>query len=133
MNVVTMFRLTATVILIQIALGGLVTFSFIDPLAHIVWGAVVVAVAVATTVSTLRLKPLDRQLRGVSIGVIVGLVVQIILGFSTLDLSSDVLAWVHLVLGVLIYAMALTGMSFAQRRDYMPAGKAGPQPGATVQ
>ena len=132
MNVATMFRLTATLILIQIALGGLVTFSFIDPLAHIVWGAVVVIVAVATVISTLRLKPLDRRLRGVSIGVVAALVVQIILGFSTIEMSSDALAWVHLVLGVLIYAMALTGMSFAQRRDLMSAGKVGPQPGSQL-
>jgi heme A synthase len=129
MRVATLFRLTATVIIIQIALGGLVTFNFISPLVHIGWGAVVVAVAIFTAVTTLRLKPLDGQLRGVSFGIIAGLVVQVILGFSTLALSNDVLAWVHLVLGVLIYAMALTGMSFAQRREYMSAVRSVPQSG----
>ncbi len=116
-------------ILVQVALGGLVTFNFLDPLAHIVWGIVVVAVAIWTAVTTLRLKPIDRQLRGVGIGIIAGLLVQTVLGFSTLSLNSDALAWVHLVLGVLIYAMALTGMSFAQRMEYMSAAPVGAQSG----
>ncbi len=123
-----MFRLTATVILVQIALGGLVTFDYVDPLAHIGWGVVVIAVAFVTAVTALRLKPLDRQLRGVGIGIIAGLVAQAILGFATLSLSSDALAWVHLVLGVLIYAMALTGMSFAQRQEQLAPAQGGAAP-----
>ncbi len=123
MKIAAMFRLTATVILIQIALGGLVTFSFVDPLIHIVWGVVAGVVALVTAVATLRLKPVDSQLRGVAFGVVGGFVVQVVLGFAALNLSSDVLAWVHLVLGVLIYAMALTGMSFAQRREYLSAAQ----------
>ncbi len=74
-------------------------------------------------VTALRSKSPDAQLRGVSIGIIFGVVVQGVLGFVTLDLAGDVLAWVHLILGVLIYAMALTGMSFAQRQEYMSAPK----------
>ena len=128
MKVAALFRLTATVLIIQIALGGLVTFDFVSPLVHIGWGVVVVAVAIFTAAKTLRLKPLDRQLRGVSFGMVAGLAVQVILGFSALALSSEVLAWVHLVLGILIYAMALTGMSFAQRREYMSTAQGAPQP-----
>ena len=130
MKTTTLFRLTATVILIQIALGGLVTFSFIDPLLHIAWGILAAVVAIVAAVAALRASPIDRQLRGVGIGLVVAILVQGILGFSTLALNSDVLAWVHLVLGVLIYAMALTGMSFAQRGEHMSAGQAGVQPGA---
>ncbi len=126
----SLFRLTATVILVQIALGGLVTFSFIGPEAHIGWGVVVGLVALFTLITAVRLKPMDRQLRGVSIGIIAALVVQVILGFSTMDLSSDLLAWIHLVLGVLIYAMALTGMSFAQRRERMTPSQVTPPPTA---
>jgi heme A synthase len=121
MKLASMFRLTAGVILLQIALGGLVTFNFIDPLVHIIWGAVVFVVAIVTAVFALRSKPVDGGLRGVSFGLIAALSAQVILGFSTSALESDVLAWVHLVLGVLIYAMALTGMSFATRQEYMSA------------
>jgi heme A synthase len=130
MKTATLFRLTATVILIQIALGGLVTFSFINPLLHIAWGILVAVVAFVTAVAALRSNPVDRQLRGVGIGIVVATLFQGILGFSTLALNSDALAWGHLVLGVLIYAMALTGMSFAQRGEHLSVGQAGVQPGA---
>jgi heme A synthase len=119
MKLASMFRLTAGAILVQIALGGLVTFDFIDPLVHIVWGAVAFVVATVTAVVALRSKPSDGGLRGVSFGLIAALSAQVVLGFSTLALQSDLLAWFHLVLGVLIYAMSLTGMSFAARQEYM--------------
>jgi len=123
MKLASLFRILATVILIQIALGGLVTFNFVTPLIRIGWGVVVVAVTVVVAITTLRLKALDRQLRSVSLGMIGALAVQVILGFSSLALNSELLAWVHLVLGVPIYAMALTGMSFAQHREYLSAGQ----------
>ncbi len=121
MKIASLFRLTATVTLVQIALGGLVTFSFIGPLIHIGWGVVVGAIALATSIVALRSRPVDPRVRGVSFGVVAALVVQGILGFATLALTSDALAWVHLVLGVLIYAMALSGMYFAQMQPRMPA------------
>lgn len=117
-----MFRMTAGVMLVQIALGGLVTFGFIGPLAHMIWGVVVFGVAVATAVVALRSKRTDGGLRSVSLGLIAALSVQVVLGLATLSLGSDELAWVHLVLGVLIYAMSLTGMSFAMRQEYTPRG-----------
>ena len=120
---VTLFRLTSAVILVQIALGGLVTFGFITPLPHMIIGFVVVVVALVTVAITLRAKPVDRQLQGVCIAIIVGLAAQVALGFTTLALDNVAVAWVHFVLGVLIYAMALTGMSFAQRQEHMAAGR----------
>ena len=125
MKLARLFRLTATVVLVQIALGGLVTFGFVAPLVHIVWGTLVVAVAIFTAVTALRTKPPDGGLRGVSTGLMVGLLAQVALGFMTLSLGSSVLAWIHLMVGVLIYAMALTGMSFAQRAEYMSASQRG--------
>jgi heme A synthase len=121
MKLETLFRITAGLILVQIALGGLVTFNFITPLIHMFWGFVVFAVAVMTSVITLRSKPTDGGLRGVAAGIIAVLIAQVALGFSVLALSSDVLAWFHLLLGVIIYAMALTGMGFAQRQEIMSA------------
>jgi heme A synthase len=117
MRLATLFRLTAIALVVQIALGGLVTFNFINPLPHIVAGSIVFALAVTTVIVVLRSKPLDRQLRQVSIGMMAFLVVQGALGFTTLAIGSDVLAWIHLMVAVIIYAMTLTGMFFAQRQE----------------
>jgi heme A synthase len=115
----SLFRLTALAIFVQIALGGLLTFGFIDPLPHIAIGLIVVALAVVTSTISLRSKLPDKQLKEVSIALIAALVVQVILGFATLALSSSIVGWVHLLVGVITYAIALTGMSFAQRQEYM--------------
>lgn len=120
-----MFRTLAGLILVQIAVGGLVTFNFIGPLVHIVWGAVVFLFAIATVAFTTRSNPTDSGLKGVSAGLVVTLVAQVVLGFSALALGSDILAWAHLILGVLIYAMSLTGMSFAMRQEYTVSRGAG--------
>jgi heme A synthase len=122
MRVATLFRLTSLAALVQIALGGLLTFGFVDPLPHIIMGTVLLVVAIVTVITALRARPPDRQLKQVSFALVGALVVQVVLGFTTLALGSDILAWIHLVLGVLIYAMALTGMSFAARQEYVSTG-----------
>jgi heme A synthase len=121
MKLDNLFRITAGVILVQLALGGLVTFGFISPLVHMVWGLVAFVVATVTGVVTLRSKPTDGGLRGVSAGLIAAMVAQVALGFTTLTLGGNALAWIHFILGVLIYAMSLTGMGFAQRQEYTSA------------
>ena len=75
----TMFRLTATVTLIQIALGGLVTFGFIDAMAHITLGFPVAVVAIMTATVAFRSQLSDRQLRGVGFGIVAAVIVQGIL------------------------------------------------------
>jgi heme A synthase len=117
MRPAALFRLTAIAIVVQIALGGLVTFGFINPLAHIVVGLIVIALAVATVIVAYRSKPPDRQLRQVGIGLVAFLVLQVALGFTTLAIGSGVLAWIHLMVAVIAYAMTLTGMFFAQRQE----------------
>jgi heme A synthase len=114
MRISTLFRYGALAILVQIALGGLVTFNFIPPLIHIIMGTVVLILAVVTVAVVLRAKTEHTQLRQVCLGLITALIVQIALGLVTLSSGSNVLAWIHLVLGVLIYAMALTGQYFAK-------------------
>jgi len=121
-RVAVLFRLTAFAILAQIALGGLLTFDFINPLPHVAAGVVVFGLSIVTAFVALRSKP-DKQLKQVSVTLIVALVVQITLGFMTLAIGSHVVAWIHLVLGVLIYAMALSGMSFASRQEFMSNGR----------
>ena len=56
------------------------------------------------------------------------ILVQIILGFATLDSGSPVIAWVHLVNAIAIYGMAIAGTVMTMRWDQMsrerfPAGK----------
>ena len=46
MKIAAMFRVLAGLILVQTALGALVTFGFVVPPVHIVWGTVVFATAV---------------------------------------------------------------------------------------
>jgi heme A synthase len=114
MRISTLFRYAALAILVQIALGGLVTFNFIPALLHIIMGSVVLVLAVVTVAVVLRSKTQHTQLRQVCLGLLSALVVQIALGLATMSSGSNVLAWIHLILGVLIYAMALTGQYFAR-------------------
>lgn len=109
MKVATLFRLTSIAVLFQIILGGLVTFSFIPPVVHIVMGSVVLILAIATVVVVFRWRPVIRRLRQIGVNMTIAILVQIILGYSILALGSDVLAEVHLVLGVLIFAMSIAG------------------------
>jgi heme A synthase len=130
-RVATLFRAASLAVLVQIALGGLLTFAFTGPLPHIAMGSVVFILAVAAAVVALRSKPSYAQLKQVSVALIAALSAQVLLGFTTLAVGSDVLAWIHLVLGVLIYAMVLSGMFFAQRQEYASkAGRRGEQDGS---
>jgi len=48
MKIQLWFRVTSLLVFLQIALGGLLTFSFITALPHIITGFVVLAFAIAT-------------------------------------------------------------------------------------
>jgi heme A synthase len=129
MKVSTLFRIDALIILVQIALGGLLTFNFISPVVHIAMGSIVLIFVVSTAIVVFRPKPRpEKQLLQVSIGMLFAIAVQIVLGFATLALSSNILAWIHLMLGVLIYAMSLTGQFFAREweRGFNLANPASP-------
>src|SRR5438876_12442371 len=64
------------------------------------------------------LTPPFRPLHVLSIGVVLLIVVQIILGFATLATSNDVIAWVHLLVAMAIYGMAIAGAFMSMRLDY---------------
>ena len=57
---IVLFRLTAIVVFIQFALGGLLTYDFISPAPHIVVGFLVFALAIATMVFTFISKPVFK-------------------------------------------------------------------------
>ena len=112
-------RATAIVVFLQIALGGLLVFGFIEPLPHIITGFGVLAFAIATLAVAATSKPRMRQLMGLSIGLVLATVVQILLGFYALATSNNVIVWVHLLLATGIYGMSVAGNFIAMRDEYM--------------
>jgi len=110
-----LFRITSIVILIQLLLGGLATFNFMAPTIHIITGLIVFVLAIATMVVTLRdnSRSSFRTLRGISIGLVTLIVIQMILGFVTLASGSSVVAWVHFGVAMGIYAMSVAGSVMA--------------------
>jgi hypothetical protein len=113
------FQVTSAVIFLQLLLGGLLTFDFIAPTIHIITGFIVFILAVATMIVVLVSKPIFRPLRGLSIGLVALIVVQIILGFEALRTSSSAVAWVHFVVAMGIYGMAIAGNFMAMSWDQM--------------
>ena len=94
------------------------TFSFIEALPHIITGFIVLAFALVALVMAQRLKPPLRPLQGLSIGLVLLIVVQIILGFTTLSTGNQVVAWVHLLVAMGIYGMVIAGTFMSMRLDY---------------
>lgn len=118
MKIQIWFRVTALIVFLQIALGGLLTFNFITPIPHIITGFVVLAVAIVTLVLAQALKPPFRPLQGLSTGLVLAVVVQIILGFYTLATNNQAVAWVHFLVAMGIYGMTIAGTLMSMRLDY---------------
>lgn len=123
----TLFRITSIVIFLQLLLGGLLTFDFVGPEFHIITGFIVFILAIATMVATLSAKSSFKTLRGVSIGMVALIVIQIILGFETLSSGSSLLAWFHFGLAMGIYAMSVTGSVMAFMWENMARDRTKPQ------
>src|SRR5713226_5726197 len=118
MKIQLWFRVTSLLVFLQIALGGLLTFSFIIALPHIITGFIVLAFAIVALVMAQRLKPPFRPLQGLSVGLVLLIVVQIVLGFTTLSTGNQVIAWVHLLVAMAIYGMVIAGTLMSMRLDY---------------
>lgn len=129
MKIQLWLRVTSILVFLQIALGGLLTFSFISALPHIITGFVVLGFAIVTFVIAQRLKPPFRPLQGLSVGLVLLIVVQIILGFTTLSTGNQVIAWVHLLVAMGIYGMAIAGTFMSMRLDYRSREQPIPIPG----
>jgi len=118
-------------VFIQIALGGLLTFDYISWVPHAITGFIVLALAIVTLIVAQTSKPPFRPLQGLSIGLVLAIVVQIILGFLTLNTGNLAIAWVHLLVAVGIYGMVVSGTFMSMRLNYhsreQPATGAGPQ------
>ena len=103
-----LIRLTALSIVVQIALGGLLTFGFISPEAHIVMGFTVYAVSIATLVLVFLNSYSPVFLKNMTIGMVVLLTMQIFLGFATLATGSNLIAFFHLLLAIAIFGLAIS-------------------------
>ena len=132
MKIQLWFRVTSLLVFLQIALGGLLTFSFITALPHIITGFIVLAFAIVALVMAQRLKPAFRPLQGLSVGLVLLIVVQIVLGFTTLSTGNQMIAWVHLLVAMAIYGMVIAGTFMSMRLDYrskeQSVGTVGPHP-----
>ncbi len=119
MKVQLLFRATGILVFLQIALGGLITFDFVSwPVPHIITGFAVLAFAIAILVLALTLKPPFKPLRGLAMGLVSLIVVQIILGFYTLSTDNLAVAWVHLLVAAGIVGMVTAGAFMSMRLDY---------------
>src|SRR2546429_5312970 len=110
-----LFRLTGVVVLIQLLLGGLLTFAFISALPHIIVGFAVFILAVATMIASLLAKPSFRPMKAVSVAMVVLILVQVILGFVALGSGDSAIGWVHFVNAMAIYGAAISGTFTAMR------------------
>ena len=119
MNLQLLFRITGIALFIQLALGGLVTFGYLDSTAHLVWGVVLGVLAVVTLAFVLRMPSRPRQLVGLTIGIGVDILVQGLLGFAALGTGSNVISFVHFLNALAIYGMTLAGTFMAMRAGQM--------------
>ena len=114
-----LFRITAVTVFLQLLLGGLLTFDFISAGPHIILGFIVFAIAIATMVVALISKPKFRPIQGVSVMMVVLILIQIILGFATLDTGNQAIVWLHLVNALAIYGASISGVFVAMKWDGM--------------
>jgi hypothetical protein len=133
MKVSTVFRITGIALAVQVALGGLVTFNFLDTSVHIIWGFVVGILAIVTLVTVARLKPRPRRLFGITVGIGVDVLIQALIGYAVLgtlnnaNLSNGI-AWVHLLNAFAIFGMSFAGMGMAMVAGRMSQGVMAPAP-----
>jgi heme A synthase len=113
-----LFRFTSIAVFLQLVLGGLLTFAFIAPLPHMIFGFVVFALALATMVFTWVSKPAFRPLRIMSAALVGLLTLQIVLGLAALG-GDPVLGWIHFVNAMAIYGLSVSSSVMSMRWDHM--------------
>ncbi|MDE1853762.1 MAG: hypothetical protein KGI38_08465 [Thaumarchaeota archaeon] len=119
MNLQLLFRITGIALFIQLAIGGLVTFGYIDSFVHIIWGVVLGVLALVTLAFVFRMQSRPKQLVGLTIGIGVDILLQGLLGFAALGTGSNVISFVHFLNALAIYGMTLAGTFMAMRAGHM--------------
>jgi heme A synthase len=115
------FGITAVAVFVQLLLGGLLTFNFINPGVHIIIGFAVFVLAIVTMILSLLTKPKIRSLQTTSIVVVLLFIIQIVLGFNTLDTGSQLVAWLHFVNAMAIYGAVTSGVFISTRLPKAPS------------
>lgn len=85
------------------------TFNFIGVLSHIIVGFILFALVIITLIFTFISKPAFRPIQRMTIVLFALVVIQILLGFYTLDSGSQAVAWVHFVNALAIYGLVISG------------------------
>jgi len=119
---VVLFRVTGAVLGLQLLLGGLLTFGFISPEAHIVTGFALFFLAIGNMVVWLTSKPPFRPMRVLTVVIVLLIVLQIILGFVTLDSGSQLVAFIHFANALAIFGAMLSGTFMVMRWEGMARG-----------
>jgi heme A synthase len=121
-----LIRITAVVVVLQLLLGGLVTFNFMDPVPHLINGFIVLILAIATMAASVVSKPSYRPLKATLIAMVILILLQIIIGFVLIDFlpalgsSSDArISWIHFVNAMAIYGLTISGVFLAVRWDQL--------------
>jgi heme A synthase len=131
LNISMVFRILAAALGIQLALGGLVSFNFLGPSIHIIWGIILGILAVVALVYVARMSPRPKRLFGITVGIGVDVLIQALIGFAVLGTSSNAtlsngVAWIHLMNAFAIFAMTIMGSGMAMMAGRMSAGAAPP-------
>ncbi len=107
--VAVLFGIMTADVFLQLLLGGLLTFGFLDPHVHILSGFILLFLAIATMIVSIVSKPRVKTLLPISISLVLLIILQAILGFDTLDTGSQMVAWAHFIVAMVIYGTAVSG------------------------
>ena len=126
MNILaTIYRLVGIALFVQLLLGGLLTFNFIGPAVHIIVGFILFILAIAALVFAFITKPPNKRLMGMSLGLVVLMIIQIILGFATLGNGSQIIAFFHFVNALLIFGLVISASVVTSMVARMPGSGQG--------
>lgn len=127
MNIQLLFRITGLALGIQLALGGLVTFGYLDWTVHMGWGIVLGVLALVTLAMVYRMPAKPKRLVGLTAGLGVDILLQAIIGYAAKDTGNDAISWIHLLNSYAIFAMLFMGMGMAVMGSRMIQGGKDPQ------
>jgi heme A synthase len=113
----SLILITSIAVFLQLLLGGLLTFNFINSDIHIAGGLAVFALVIATTIAALISKPRYKPVLNIYASMIGLVLLQGILGFATLDSGSQVIAWLHFVIAMAIYGASVRGVTLMRSWD----------------
>ena len=113
MNIQLLFRITGVVLGVQLALGGLVTFGYLDWTIHMGWGILLGALVLVTLLFVLRMPSRPRRLVGITVGIGVDVIIQALLGFAAQGTGNNLISWVHFMNAYAIFAMNLFALFMA--------------------